>query len=97
MAIKMYHYQTGEEIKEGDRIRYPAPFGDGVIAYVLLPQSSEACAWGIPNGVVMLRFGSDDVSIALAILKMKKTLSFWGEAIPCKRRARYGERERICV
>ena len=78
MAMKMYHYQTGEEIKEGDRIRYPAPFGDGVIAYVLLPQSSEACAWGIPNGAVMLRFGSDDVSIALDEPENEEDLEFLG-------------------
>ena len=95
--MKMYHYQTGEEIKEGDRIRYPAPFGDGVIAYVLLPQSSEACAWGIPNGAVMLRFGSDDVSIALDDPENEEDLEFLGEAIPCKRRPRYGERERTHV
>jgi len=76
----VYHYQTGEEVRCGDRIHYPSPFGDGIVAYVLLPQSPEACGWGLPNGAVMLRFAKEDVSIAIEAPENEEDLEFIGRS-----------------
>ncbi len=60
----MFYYQTGEEVKLGDRISY-ANFGEGFISYIFPPHSQEAIRWGLPDGAVMLGFGTEKVVVAL--------------------------------
>ncbi len=72
----MFYYQTGEEIREGDRIRYAEPFGEGFVSHVLLPHSDEAIRWGLPKGAVMLGFGFDEVVMALSTTSDEEDLEF---------------------
>lgn len=72
----MFYYQTGEEVREGDRIRYAEPFGEGFVSHVLLPHSEEAIHWGLPNGAVMLGFGLDEVVMALSSTSDEEDLEF---------------------
>ena len=54
-----YKYMSGIEVMEGDVVavhhdREPA---EGVVLHVLLPNSPEAEAWGVPEGGVMIEGG----------------------------------------
>ncbi|MBK9263622.1 MAG: hypothetical protein IPM54_27925 [Polyangiaceae bacterium] len=54
-----YKYMSGIEVMEGDAVmvhhhREPA---EGVVLHVLLPNSPEAEAWGVPEGGVMIEGG----------------------------------------
>ena len=74
----MYKYHTGEEVKEGDRIHYPKPFGNGRVSLVLRPQSREAREWGLPAGAIMLGFGRHDNSMAIEHPEQDEDLVFLG-------------------
>jgi len=71
----MYRYHTGEEVQVGDNVFYSG-FGNGYVSYVLLPQSEEAIAWGLPDGAVIGGFGGTDVSISFASTEDEEDLEF---------------------
>ena len=50
-----FYYQTGQTVEKGDVIRYNG-FGIGKVAFILVPNSEEACEWGLDNGAIMLEF-----------------------------------------
>jgi len=55
-----YKYMSGLEVKEGDVVAVHHGHGlvdEGVVLHVLLPNSPEAEAWGVPEGGVMIEGG----------------------------------------
>lgn len=71
----MYKYHTGEDVQVGDKIFYPG-FGNGYVSYVLLPQTEEAIAWGLPEGAVIGGFGGAEVSISFSTTEDEEDLEF---------------------
>ena len=51
-----FHYQTGEEVMIGDVVRYPEPFGVGVVKLFLEPFGEEAHRWNVPEDGVFMAF-----------------------------------------
>ena len=79
----MYKYHTGEQVKVGDLISYPEPFGSGKVSLILLPQSLEACEWGLPAGAVMLGFGQHEYAIAIDHPEQDEDLVFLEREANC--------------
>ena len=54
-----YKYMNGIEVMEGDvvAVNFGGQPGEGVVLHVLLPNSPEAEAWGVPEGGVMIEGG----------------------------------------
>lgn len=55
-----YKYMSGIEVKEGDVVAVQHGHGlvdEGIVLHVLLPNSPEAEAWGVPEGGVMIEGG----------------------------------------
>ena len=51
-----YKYMSGIEVMEGDvvALHHNGESIEGVVLHVLLPNSPEAEAWGVPEGGVMI-------------------------------------------
>ena len=62
-----FHYQTGEEIMIGDVVRYPEPFGVGVVELFLEPFGEEAHKWNVPKGGVFMAFGAENHEMNLLL------------------------------
>ncbi len=66
--MKMYHSQTGEEIKEGDRIRYPAPFGDGVTNRTDVTYEQFSNEWWKVETTVVISPSTNSLTITCTLL-----------------------------